>query len=1046
MKKFLVFMMSLAVCCTTVMSPATAYAEEKTKRTEEVTEVTEEERTPDIGEPATLENDSLNPEIFVDMEEAEIPNAEFEASEEEEVQASAGIEEEEANIKVQELDDGRTRTARATASDYQYQSRSDGTLEITAFTGSGSYEKLTIPAKISGKQVTRIGEQAFKNVDCRAVVIPEGVKEIGEAAFIYCNYLETVTLPTTLTKIERGAFAYDYAMKQIALNNGLKSIGEYAFQGAQMESLVIPATVTSIGNMICYDCANFKSYSVSSKNTTYMSKDGVLFTKSGKDLVSYPSGKEENSYTVPGTVTVLKESAFQGAKNLQSIILGSNVKKLEDWVFSGSGLKTFTLPSTITSVGYGPLEECTNLTSVVVSNTPLKELPYRFAYGCTSLKSVKLSGKLESTGALVFARCTNLTSVTLNKGLKEIRNGAFGECPSLAKIVLPAGLQTIAYQAFFNDVNLTSVNIPSTVTAIYRQAFYNCPVWAQIKASLKLVNTAEDAYIQAETLNVKGTADYTNAYKVLNLVNQNRKKQNQSALTMDKDLMAAAMQRAAELSLYYSHTRPYGGDCFEASSKMMGENIAMYYSTAEAVMSGWMNSEGHRENILAARYKSIGIGCFVKDGVRCWVQCFGTDSAQKVSKPQNTEKKFAVYADPAYVKLTVNKTSIKQPMNKSERIVVYAQGFRIEPDSFHWKSSDTNVATVSSSGLVTTRAGGSATISATNKTMSSVVFKIRVAVSAKKYTVTLHPNGGTVTTKTKSVYYKNVYGKLPTPTRKGYTFTGWYTAKSGGTKVGSATKVSKAANHTLYAHWKRTAYKINYLLRGGTNHSKNPGSYTINTADIILQKPTRTGYTFAGWYSDSACTKKVAQIKRGSTGTKNLYAKWIMNKYSIRYRANGGTGTTESTVNCAYGSLITLRTNQFEREGYQFAGWNTRADGTGTAYTEEEIVKALTAKNGAVVTLYAQWKAAEAEAIKDQPDSIVEEVQKDTKTVQSPEKEHEQEEILDQDRTQTGADGDTEDKEGQREEERENDGLESEQEETKTEGTQSLQKDVEQNQ
>lgn len=72
------------------------------------------------------------------------------------------------------------------------------------------------------------------------------------------------------------------------------------------------------------------------------------------------------------------------------------------------------------------------------------------------------------------------------------------------------------------------------------------------------------------------------------------------------------------------------------------------------------------------------------------------------------------------------------------------------------------------------------------------------------YTVTLDPNGGTCKTKTLSAVYNSAYGKLPTPKRTGYKFLGWYTAKSGGTKVTATTKVSKAADHTLYAQWSHT--------------------------------------------------------------------------------------------------------------------------------------------------------------------------------------------------------------------------------------------------
>ena len=126
-------------------------------------------------------------------------------------------------------------------------------------------------------------------------------------------------------------------------------------------------------------------------------------------------------------------------------------------------------------------------------------------------------------------------------------------------------------------------------------------------------------------VSVTGTECYDYAYQVLDLVNQERVKTGAAPLKMDADLMKAAMQRAAEITVSFSHTRPSGLDCYTASGKMSGENIAMGYQSPEAVMNGWMNSDGHRGNILNPRYTDIGIGAFCVDGTYYWVQCFGID-------------------------------------------------------------------------------------------------------------------------------------------------------------------------------------------------------------------------------------------------------------------------------------------------------------------------------------------------------------------------------------------------------------------------------------
>ena len=119
------------------------------------------------------------------------------------------------------------------------------------------------------------------------------------------------------------------------------------------------------------------------------------------------------------------------------------------------------------------------------------------------------------------------------------------------------------------------------------------------------------------------------AWEVLDIVNRERAANGLSPLTMDKGLMQTAQLRATEISDVFSHTRPDGTDCFTAfpdGQNAKGENIAMGQMSASHVMECWMNSPGHRANILNSRYNSIGIACYYVPGSGYqyhWVQCFG---------------------------------------------------------------------------------------------------------------------------------------------------------------------------------------------------------------------------------------------------------------------------------------------------------------------------------------------------------------------------------------------------------------------------------------
>lgn len=169
----------------------------------------------------------------------------------------------------------------------------------------------------------------------------------------------------------------------------------------------------------------------------------------------------------------------------------------------------------------------------------------------------------------------------------------------------------------------------------------------------------------------------------------------------------------------------------------------------------------------------------------------------------------------------------------------------------------------------------------TGATNNKIGFNVSTAYAFSKWNTaangsgTSYNPGGSYTSNSSVTLYAQYNGtdtvasvKLPTPSRTGYTFDGWYTSKTGGTKRGAAgdTYTPPAAGETLYAHWTPIAYKINYNLEGGTNHRDNPSTYTIEQA-VTLKDPSRTGYRFIKWTPSST-------IAKGSTGEKTFTATW----------------------------------------------------------------------------------------------------------------------------------------------------------------------------
>lgn len=136
--------------------------------------------------------------------------------------------------------------------------------------------------------------------------------------------------------------------------------------------------------------------------------------------------------------------------------------------------------------------------------------------------------------------------------------------------------------------------------------------------------------------------------------------------------------------------------------------------------------------------------------------------------------------------------------------------------------------------------------------------------------VTFHANGGSCSTTSKTVWRKDAVGNLPTPTRTGYNFLGWYTAENGGTKISASTIVND--NITYYAHWDKVDMNVTFHANGGTV-SQTKKTVTKGTAVGSLPTPTRIGYNFLGWYTEASGGTKVTEITI-FTNDVIIYAHW----------------------------------------------------------------------------------------------------------------------------------------------------------------------------
>lgn len=194
----------------------------------------------------------------------------------------------------------------------------------------------------------------------------------------------------------------------------------------------------------------------------------------------------------------------------------------------------------------------------------------------------------------------------------------------------------------------------------------------------------------------------------------------------------------------------------------------------------------------------------------------------------------------------------------------------------------------------------------------------------------------------------------------GYAFN--YAAKdanNGGVTVTNDQFAMPAKDVTVTAAYTPIVYSITYHVDNDAAFSTTHNSYTVQDAAITLDQPSRTGYTFVGWYDNAGFTgNPITAITAGSTGNVELWAKLRANTCTIHFEANheSAMGTMADQTFTFNDTAKALTANAFYMNTGTWLRWNTKADGSGTDYADGAELRNLTAEDGKVITLYAQWR------------------------------------------------------------------------------------------
>ena len=711
--------------------------------------------------------------------------------------------------------------------------------------------------------VTVLGENVFQNdTSITEINLPDSITALGRGAFSGCNRLKSIVIPDSVINIGISAFSECKNLESVTLSKGLEKIGENAFYNCDsLQSIEIPkslkdvyATYDSIDtpNGVFNECDNLKTIAFEEGSTVIAD---ALFR--GCD------GLEE--VKIPKTVTVIKNHAFNECIKLKAVEISNGMKEIGDSAFSEcSNLQKVILPDTVNSMGTNIFYNCINLTEVHLPNIRQNITANTF-YNCKKLTAINFPSTLTTIGNSAFSGCESLPEAILPSGVEKIETNAFKNCKAMKKAVVPdtvssigssafygcealtditlgSKLKKIESQTFYGCIVLPSIVIPYNVTTIGDSAFVNCTKLTQITVPRNTTSIASNAFSYPKKMTMYGPSDcYAQTYangKGIKYVTQNI-----HATSVSLDITEKTAERY---------------DDFQLTATIAPLNFT------DAVV--WTSSNEEVAAVSDTGYVEIcGVGTAV-----ITVTAGNVKAACKITVPQLIDW---IEFDEDEIELKAGQTYQLKP---------YISPSDATNKKLKYTSSDTKVAEVSASGLVTARSEGEAKIraAATDGSDEYAVCYVTVTGKAKVTGITLDRTSAEVKrgekltlnvtvspsyASNKKVVWKSANTKIATVDANGSV-----TAKAPGrTKI----TVTSAENSSYQASCTVTVpYKITYKLNKGKNNASNPSTYYGKK--VTLKNPSRKGYAFAGWYTDAKFKKKITSISSSAKSDYILYAKW----------------------------------------------------------------------------------------------------------------------------------------------------------------------------
>ena len=773
------------------------------------------------------------------------------------------------------------------------------------------------------------------------LVVPEGVTSIPSKAFYGCKSIKSVTLPESVTSIGSFAFA-ECSMTSIEIPEGVTTIYEYTFKSCKkLSSITIPGSVTTIKNDAFFDSYEIRNVHID-------------------DVSSYLQISFGNSASHPNDM--VGANFYIGDEPLKEIIVPEGITNIPYHAFYGcESAVSLTIPEGVTSIGERAFGYCSGLKDIVIPDSVTSIDSYAF-YECTSLENITLSESMTAIEAGVFCGCKGLSMVQIPMGIESIGSHAFSNCSGLKYLVIPDSIKSmgehviqfgIGYNNNFKSIiyygkatDWSSISIGSDNDVLnsadrYEVSFMDpeysgAPVLPDVTARLGdnalVLGTDYELSSETETVEVgsegKAKVTFIGEHSDLPSVSSSYTVVNHDPIRTEAKAPTCTEDGNIEYWVCSNCGKIYSDA--EGTQEITIEDTVIK-ATGHSWDEGQITTEPGCTEDGVKTYTCISCGETREESVPATGHSW--DEGQITTAPGCTEEGVKTY------------TCISCGETREESVPATGHSWdegqiTTEPGC---TEEGVKTYTCASCGLTRTES-----VPATDHSWDEGQITLQPGCTkdgVKTYTCV--SCGLTRTESVPATGHSWDEGQIttePTFTKEGVRT---YTCKGcGQTRVES---IPAIPHITVTFDPKEGSLNANQRMR----------TVAIGEPYGALPVPERKGFTFAGWQDQNGTIIRQDTVVK-STVDQTLTAVWNVNTYTVHFDGNSSTaGAMKDQSGLKYGEKYVLSANGFTRTGYDFKGWNTSPDGTGTAYADKASIESLTDKNGEKIVLYAQWEPKE---------------------------------------------------------------------------------------